>query len=284
MTESTGSTKGAKKGGKGKLTSGQKAGLAVGGAVVVYFLYRYYQNSQASASTASSTPSSQIDPLTGQPYASGVGSLAPGASGSTSGIDPATGQSYSSEIASLGGGQQSISSELSTLAGDITSLGSTTPGGNNTTVSPAGATVPNEGQMLQAWRANAIKLLQQNGLTAKEAGQQVALYLEGKQLTNLAATRDLTNIVKNSPPPLPSGTVLHLPVLAKSATQTANGPSHAATTGVHTALDPIRRQPPTRSTASTQPRPAPHPSGNVGQAAPTGHAPTIAVPHQAAVG
>ena len=284
MTESTGSTKGAKKGGKGKLTSGQKAGLAVGGAVVVYFLYRYYQNSQASASTASSTPSSQIDPLTGQPYASGVGSLAPGASGSTSGIDPATGQSYSSEIASLGGGQQSISSELSTLAGDLAGL---TPGssgsGSGSTVSPT-LSVPNEGQQLQAWRANAIKLLQQNGLSAKDAGQQVALYLEGKQLTNLAATRDLTNIVKNSPPPLPSGHVLHLPTLSKSATQTVNGPSHAASTGPAHSAAPVRTPAPTRSTASTQPRPAPHPSSNRGQAAPAGHAPTVPVPHQAAVG
>ena len=303
MAESTGSTKGAKKGGQGKLTSGQKAALAVGGAVVVYFLYRYYQNSQASTASTSTTPSSQIDPLTGQPYTAGVGSLAPGASSTSStgqAIDPATGQPYATELSNA---QQTISNDTGTITGldaQVSQLlgiasggGATTPGssgsGSGSTVSLGGG-VLNEGQMLKAWREAATAHLVSLGLTPAQAGQQVALYIEGKHLTNATAVRGITQIATSSPPPLPKDvTVLPLPTLAKSATQHPVAPSHAASTGpAHSAApthgrpvkDPIR--PP--STASTQPRPAPHPSGNRGQAAPAGHAPTIAVPHQAAVG
>ncbi|MHB1803206.1 MAG: hypothetical protein ACYCU5_16415 [Actinomycetes bacterium] len=260
MAESEGSSK---KKGK-KLSNAQKAGIAVGGAVVVYFLYQWYQTNQSNSAATSSTPSSQIDPLTGQPYQAGVGSLAPGASSSgssTSGIDPATGQTYSSEIASLGQGQTSIGQELTTIGTEIGALAPT----GGASVNPSGSTgagTNTDTPSLAQWRAAQVAALSRNGLSPTEAAHQVALYLEGKPLTNVKAVQDLTNRLKNTVPPLPSGHVLPLPRLSRTATQ-ARPTRHPVTTA-----------------APHQAAPALH----VAPAAPHVASAPISVPHQAAVG
>ena len=262
-----------------KLKTPQKAGLALGGAVLVYVLYRWYQN--RAATTASTTAAGATDPLTGQPYAAGVGSLAAGtdqgaaladptidpstgqtwaseiaAATTSGGIDPATGQTYASEIAAAEATAASaqadlrdpltgqlFSTEFSTATGDVGTLSSAyaayeanpsattlaaynaalqalgiTP--SNSSVSP-GNTVPPAGGVTTETRAALIADVQKaTGLSAAAAGQQVALYLEGKPLTNAGAVNAVGNQVKAGLAPTTSGSgTLPSPVLAKGVTQ-----------------------------------------------------------------
>lgn len=233
MAEETGKTSSKKKKGK-KLGTPAMIGLGLGGAVVLYILYQWYQTN--AANNAASTAAG-IDPLTGNPYQAGVGSLAPGASSPSAGsttlpdptIDPATGATWASEIAAANtAGQtsgatdpltgQPYSSELATLEaqlGAVPSGPSVNPSGSN----PSGTNT--DTSALSTWRSGAIAQLQKDGLSPAVAGQQVALYLEKKPLTNATAVNSLHNIAFSAPAPIPSGS-LPLPTLAKSVTRIVN--------------------------------------------------------------
>lgn len=235
-----------KKKGK-KPGTGQKIAYGVGGLLVLYFGYRWYQNRGTTAAAASPAG---IDPLTGNAYQAGVGSLAPGGSGggttTTTGtttdptIDPSTGQTWASEIAAAGaaGGidpatGQTYSSEIGAnsidpLTGNtyLSELNQGPPSGgyDKNSVNPVGATgtgTNTDTTSLAAWRTEAIaRVAKATGLDTKQAGQQVALYLEGKPLTHAGAVNSLHNIAFSSPAPITSGH-LPLPVLSKHVTQAA---------------------------------------------------------------
>jgi hypothetical protein len=239
--------------------TGQKAALGIGGAVVVYVLYRWYQN--RSSSTAATTTAA-TDPLTGQPYTAGVGSLAAGtdqgAALADPTIDPSTGQTWASEIAAAttSGGTdpltgQPYSSEIGVGATDPStgktwaseigvdpSTGQTwaseigvdpltgntyvseLPGGSNY-VSPVGSnpSTPSSGTSFESRDALILDVAKATGLSNDAAGQQVALYLEGKPLTNAGAVNAIGNQVRAGLAPTTNGTTtLPLPVLAKGVT------------------------------------------------------------------
>ena len=237
-SSSTSSTS-SKKAKKGKLKSWQYVAI-VAGAGVVYYLYKQHQ-ANAATNAASSAPTSGIDPATGQPYAAGVGSLA-GTSGSTSTssdpfqqIDPATGVTYAQDIqnliaqgattqqavdqvtASMGGLQSqvgAISGQLGTLQTEVGALGNQT-----------GPTAGNGGgnKALDAWRAAKAQVIAKaEGISVAAAGQAISQYLQGKPITNAAAARGLSNVVKNSgAPPTASGHPLPIRV----ARQPNKGPA-----------------------------------------------------------
>jgi hypothetical protein len=226
-----------------KPSTGQKAALGIGGAVLVYVLYRWYQNRNATTATTTAA----TDPLTGQPYQAGVGSLAPGANSGTTAdptIDPSTGQTWASEIAAAttSGGTdpltgQPYSSEIGVGATDpstgqtwASEIGvdpatgntwaSELPGGSNY-VSPAGSnpSTPTGGATTESRDALIADVAKATGLTSAAAGQQVALYLEGKPLTNAGAVNAIGNQVRAGLAPTTNGTTtLPLPVLAKGVT------------------------------------------------------------------
>lgn len=256
----------AKKKGK-KLGTPQKIALGVGGVLVAYIGYRWYENRAAStAATTAATPADGTDPLTGQPYAAGVGSLAPGAGGA---IDPETGQPYEAGVGSLAAvaatdpfqGVDPNSPTGETYAQEIGDLGTqdATNAGTTaatlaaieatvtaietgTSVNPTGSTgstqVPDT-LAIGKTRAALIAAVQKaTGLSAAEAGQQVALYLEGKPLTNAGAVNSIGNQVKAAEAAnaatiasttaanagggdleIPGALTLPAPVLAKGATQ-----------------------------------------------------------------
>ena len=265
--KSTTTTK--KKKGK-KLGNPAKVGMTLGGALAVYLLYRWYQNNKANSAA---TTTAGIDPLTGNPYTAGVGSLAPGSSGGSTGttadptidpatgqswaseiaaataagnIDPATGQSYSSELTSAGqaaaageqasfqAGQvsggidpltgQTFASELATVEA---ALGATPPAGS---VPPAATTVAPESRT-----AMIAMVSKATGLSLAQAGQQVALYLEGKPLTSKGAVNSIGNQVKAGLAPTTNGSnTLPTPVLAKAVTQAPAAKAPATNTALAT--------------------------------------------------
>lgn len=214
-----------KKKGK-KPGTGQKVAIGLGGAVVVYILYRWYQN----RSTGTTATTANTDPLTGQPYSAGVGSLAPGASGASGTttpdptIDPATGQTWASEVTAAGTDPatgQPYSSE-------VTQLESLIPSGPSVSTGTGSGTPP-EGETMAASRAALIAdVAKATGLSTKVAGQQVALYLEGKPLTHIGAVHAIGNQVRVGKAPSNFGTrTLPKPTLARSVTQARRPTAHA---------------------------------------------------------
>ena len=240
MAESSPTTK-AKKGKKGKLPTWAYFAIA-GGAGVVYYLYKQHQSNAATASTGSSSaPASSIDPLTGQPYAPGVGSLAPSSGTSTSGsstdpfqaIDPATGVTYAQDISNLIAQGMSTSQAVSQVQSGMTGLTSQVGGLGNQVGGLSGqvgsiqteigtllgqqSTVPTStsgNASLSAWRASkAQTIASAMHISVAQAGQAISQYLQGKPITNAAAARGISNVVKNSgPPPTPTGHTLPIRV------------------------------------------------------------------------
>ena len=238
---------------KKKPSNVQKVAIGVGGVLGLYVVYRLYENyKNNSAASTAATPAAATDPLTGQPYAAGVGSLAPGAGGA---IDPETGQPYAAGVGSLAAvaavdpfqGVDPASPTGETYAAEIADLGtqsttqSTTDATNAGTtaatlatleatitaidnkVNPTGATGSGpaaDTPLTAAARAGLIAdVAKATGLSADSAGQQVALYLEGKPLTNAGAVNSIGNQVKAGLAPTVNGTItLPAPVLAKGAT------------------------------------------------------------------
>jgi hypothetical protein len=252
-----------------KLGTPQKIGLGVGGVLVVYILYRWYEN--RAASTAATTAAGATDPLTGQPYAAGSGSLAPGtdqgsalpdptidpstgqtwaseiaAATSAGGIDPLTGEPYSSELGNAGIDPLTgvpYSQELATSSGETSELGAayaayeanpsagtlaaynaalTALGITPASVSPGNIVPPAGGTTTETRAALIADVQKATGLSAAQAGQQVALYLEAKPLTSSGAVNSIGNQVKAGLAPTTNGsTTLPTPVLARSVTAAA---------------------------------------------------------------
>jgi hypothetical protein len=229
------------KGKKGKKTSPWIYVGVVAGAGLVYYLYKQHV---ANAATTTGTTAA-IDPLTGQPYAAGVGSLAPGGSGGVTGsgsssIDPATGQPYATELASAQATNTANTSLIGTLNTIISGFTGNAPSG---TVSPSGTVAPNPTSTtepngvsatggiagaprpvsvfspLDTWRTDkAAVIAKAEGITQAQAGQAISQYLQGKPITNAAAARGISNVVKNSgQPPTAHGQALPIRV-AKQAT------------------------------------------------------------------
>lgn len=211
------------KGKKGKKTSPWVYVAAVGGAGLVYYLYKQHQANAASTNAAA--PTSGIDPATGAPYQAGVGSLAgSGPTGTPTdplqAVDPATGQTYAAELAGANAtGQQNAASlaglqgGLSTLTGDLQFLLGGSPG----TLSPSAGSGGNPA--LDAWRAEkAAVIARAEGISVAQAGQAISQYLQGKPITNAAAAKGLTNVLKNSgPAPTATGHVLPVRVASPKA-------------------------------------------------------------------
>jgi hypothetical protein len=255
----------AKKKGK-KLKTPQKAAIGIGGALVVYVLYRWYQN--RAATTASTTAAGATDPLTGQPYAAGVGSLAAGTDQGAAipapadpTIDPSTGQTWASEIAAadVAGGIDPATgvaysgevSQYSAWASDLTSgINPLTDQPFATSVSPAGTSgsgLTPDTAGLAATRADLIARVEKaTGLTSAQAGQQVALYLEGKPLTNAGAVNSIGNAVTQATAtqaanPGYNQVIIPTPVLAKSVTQ-AKSPVSAPTSSALTNAEAVAKK------------------------------------------
>lgn len=245
------------KGKRGKKTSPWVYVGVVGGAGLVYYLYKKYS---ASSSTASTATTAAIDPLTGQPYAPGVGSLAPGGSSgisgsSPTGTDPATGQPYSSELATAQGTVASQNTLITQLQSIITGFSSgTIPSASNpppisTTVGSTGSdvtggTTPGATASggtsgaprpvstlspLDIWRSDkAAVIAKAEGITSAQAGQAISQYLQGKPITNAAAARGISNVIKNSGPP-PTGRTQVLPVRVAAQPIPARAPATPVT-------------------------------------------------------
>lgn len=255
------------KGKKGKKTSPWVYVGVVAASGVVYYLYKQHVANAASSSGTTAA----IDPLTGAPYAPGVGSLASGGSSGATGsgasaIDPATNVPYATELANATATNQANASLISTLNGIISGFGgsgqktdttTTTTTGGATTIPAGGGGSTGGGVSTQTlapladWRLNAAAIIANaEHVSQAQAGQAISQYLQGKPITNVAAARGLANVVKNSgPPPTASGIALPIRVAKQPASKT-----------------------PTRVTPTPQPAPAPRaPTPR----APAWHAPEV---------
>ncbi len=226
----------APKGKKGKKkTSPWLWAGGIGAVIVAYYFYHKYWSGSTGTAAANALPATQIDPLTGQPYAAGVGSLAPGASGSSSsssGIDPATGQPYATELATANATNTANTSLISTLENFITGNngggggggGGAGGGGGSTTTTTT--TVPNANAILDAWRTSkAAVIAKAEHISQAQAGQAISQYLQGKPITNAAAARGISNVVANSgSAPTANGAALKVRV-AKAKAQPVSRPN-----------------------------------------------------------
>ena len=228
---------------KGKLPTWAYFAIA-GGAGVVYYLYKQHQASSAANTASSTAPASSIDPLTGMPYQPGVGSLAANAGTSTSGssvdpfqaIDPNTGVTYAQDISNLisqgvstsqavsqvQSSMAGVSAGVQGLGGEVGAVGSQVGqlGGQVGTIQTEIGTLlgksasPTTGgnAALDAWRAaKARTIAAAEHISVAQAGQALSQYLQGKPITNAAAARGISNVVKNSGP-APTATGHALPV------------------------------------------------------------------------
>lgn len=273
MPESSSTPKG-KKGKKGKLPTWSYFAIA-GGAGVVYYLYKQHQSNAATASTGSaSAPTSSIDPLTGQPYAAGVGSLAANSGTSTSGsstdpfqaIDPSTGVTYAQDISnliaqgvstsqavsqvqsSMGGLQNQVGglgNQVGGLSGQVGGLG-TEVGTIQTEIGTllgqqtSSPTTGSGNAALDAWRlAKAKTIAAAEHISVAQAGQALSQYLQGKPITNAAAARGIGNVVKNSGPP-PTATGHSLPIRVAKGTHRGAAPRQPVTHYRTPGYDPVR--------------------------------------------
>lgn len=221
---------------KGKKTKPWVYVAVVGAAGVVYYLYKQHA---ANSAASSSTPTSGIDPATGQPYAAGVGSLAGGGSSTTptdplQAIDPATGQTYAAELAGTAAATQQTQADvtglqgvLATLTGDLQAIleGQQPPGTSSPSPGHGGA---NAG--LNTWRTKAAAIIAKaEGISTAQAGQAISQYLQGKPITNAAAARGLSNVIRNgNTPPTATG---HVPPV-RVARPKAAAPRKVVTTKV----------------------------------------------------
>jgi hypothetical protein len=223
-----------KKGKKGKKGNGQKVAIALGGSLAVYLGYRYYENykaNQAAGATSASPAAATPDTSTGS-----LGSSTPDATGDTSGsaIDPTTGDYYTNESPFSSVDPNSPTGE--TFGQEVDDLESqigvdntnwadleqylTAQGGKVSTGTGGTTDTQTQAESRAALTADVAKA---TGLTPAEAGQQVALYLEGKPLTNKGAVNSITNQVNANLAPTTFGTTtLPTPTLAKGATSSTN--------------------------------------------------------------
>ena len=203
----------------------------VGGALTLYITYRMYEDYEANsaanaantaATTAATTPTSDGEIATG------------GATPGTESGDPfqvansddPTGETYAQELADL---ENQIGVDNTNFA-DIESY---LPGGANYVSPTSPSTVPPDATTVTTeTRAQLIADVQKaTGLSAAQAGQQVALYLEGKPLTSKAAVDSIGNQVTAGLAPVTNGSsTLPTPTLAKSATTTSTAASSALAT------------------------------------------------------
>ena len=216
---------------KKKLSTPMMALYGVGGVLGLYLVYRLYENHLANAAaTTAATTAAGTDPLTGQPYQAGVGSLAPGASTATvtptpttsstdpfQAVDPAASVAGSTYAQALEDIQTQVDAISPTLAAIITP-------GSGVSVNVLGATgsgpAPDTPTVAAARTTLIDTVAKATGLSTDVAGQQVALYLEGKPLTNAGAVNSITNQIKAGNAPSTNGsTTLPTPVLAKGVTQ-----------------------------------------------------------------
>jgi hypothetical protein len=143
MAETSSSSSKSKKSKKTKKNQYMIYGGAALGAGLVYYLWKKHQ---ANTTAAGTTSAAGIDPLTGNPYTAGVGSLA-----STAGVDPATGQPYATGQGSLAGLTIDPTTGQ-TYASEISSLESQLGGGtSSTTTTPSTPTVVGSGQYLDSF-------------------------------------------------------------------------------------------------------------------------------------
>ena len=228
-----------KKGPLSKKKKDQKTYLyAGGGAVLVGLLYYLYKKHQANTSSSSGTTAA-IDPLTGQPYQAGVGSLASSALGTTAETDPLTGQPYQTGVGSLAGlavdpnTGQTYASEITSLesqldAGTSSATTTTTPTTTTTTSTPAAS------RTLAQWTAAATAQLVKFGVTPADAAKALSQYLSGQAISNAHAAQGISNITSpgnalGKPPtsgpaptvrvakqPTPKPTVIKVPVQTKA--------------------------------------------------------------------
>lgn len=218
-----------------KLNNAQKTGVVLGGALVTYLGFRWYQN-RAAASAAAATPDSTTVP--GGPSADQPADIATG--GATPGTetgdpfqvaDPANaaGETYGQELDDL---ESQVGIDDANWAGAEAELEAIVVA-TGATVNPPGST--GSGTIVEGGRAQAERLAlidrvaKATGLSTQAAGQQVALYLEGKPLTDAGAVNSITNALKVGGAPTANGTLtLPAPTLAKAVTQ--NGGASSAKT------------------------------------------------------
>lgn len=263
MAESSASTS-KKKAKKGKLQPWQYVAI-VAGAGIVYYLYKQHQ-ANAASTAASSTPTSGIDPATGQPYQAGVGSLAPTSASSSSSdpfqqIDPATGVTYAQDIQNLiaqGATTQQAVDQVTASMGGLQSQVGAIGGQLGQLQQEVGALQPppapggtgGGNKALDAWRAAKAQIIAKaEGISVAAAGQAISQYLQGKPITNAAAARGLSNVVKNSGGP-PTATGHPLPI--RVARQPNKGPARGKV---------VTTKPAPPRVTHRAPAPAPHVGG-----------------------
>ena len=209
-----------------------------GGVAVVglgYYLYKQHQANAANA--AGATPSSgAIDPLTGQPYAPGVGSLSGSGSTGSSGIDPATNLPYASELATSQGALTQAQADLQSQSTNFadafaafeTALGTGGTGGQVNPQRPQSPVTGHPTKTLAQWIANATAQLSRlKGVNPAQAAQAVRQFLAGQPITNAIAAKGLHNIAKTAgnlgAPPVANGA--HLPIVVAKAPKTPSTPA-----------------------------------------------------------
>ena len=208
------------KGKKGKHDTAYKVGMGIAAVLGLYLSYRFYENYKANAATTAANTAATT-PATDTPTSDGeiaTGGATPGTESGdplqvANSQDP-TGETYAQELADL---ENQIGVDNTNFA-DIESY---LPGGANY-VSPGSGPGPDGGVTTETRAQLVADVAKATGLSPKEAGQQVALYLEGKPLTSKAAVHSIGNQVSAGLAPTTNGSsTLPTPTLAKRVNDTA---------------------------------------------------------------
>ena len=203
---------------KKKLSTPMVALYGVGGAIGLYLAYRMYENYKANAAATTAATTNASTPASGSasPADIATGGTTPGSeSGDPFQVaDPLTGNTYAQALEDIQTQVDAIGQEATAIItpGSGTSVNTTTSTGSGPAVDTAFTAAARDALIADVAKAT--------GLTSAEAGQQVALYLEGKPLTNAGAVNAIGNQVRVGNAPTTNGTTtLPAPVLAKQVTQ-----------------------------------------------------------------
>lgn len=189
----------------------------------------------ASGSASSSTdPFQAIDPSTGVSYAQDIQNLIAQGLSTSQAVQQVSGQmgglqntvgGLQNQVGGLGTQVSGLGTDVGTLGNQVGGLQTT----DQTILTDLGGlmgqgTTHGKGSAaaLRTWRlSKAQTIAKAMHITVGEAAQAISQYLQGKPITNAAAARGISNVVKNSgPPPTPTGH--HLPI------RVARTPAHLA--------------------------------------------------------
>lgn len=176
-------------------------GVAAGGAVVAYFVWKQHKASAAASSSASGTVT---DPSTGVQYPA-------------NGVDPTTGETYSQEIGQYGSveaADASVSAADTNYLGDSGNLYGTGYSAEDYSTGTYGAGTTVSGSIYtsnSAWAQAVTAGLTDIGYTGTDVAAALGLYLTGLPLTTDQAAIVQAAIAEYGAPPVGSFQVINQP-------------------------------------------------------------------------